>query len=103
MCKCYNDMSCFYLQGQNDTSMDAELRQVSVGCEDRIESYDDYDVNGYYFHTKSHEETTNFGVCTTGTDGKDYYGIIEEIYQLTFPGCKRLKPVLFKCHWFDHK
>jgi hypothetical protein len=83
--------------------MDAELRQVSVGCEDRIESYDDYDVNGYYFHTKSHEETTNFGVCTTGTDGKDYYGIIEEIYQLTFPGCKRLKPVLFKCHWFDHK
>jgi hypothetical protein len=88
-------------------SMDLELRQVSVGCEDRIESYGSYDVNGYRFHTKIHEQnrpncrTTNTGVCTTGNDGKDYYGIIEEIYQLTFPGCKHLKPVVFKCHWFD--
>jgi hypothetical protein len=88
-------------------SMDPELRQVSIGCEDRIESYGTYDVNGYRFHTKIHEQnrpnrrTTNTGVCTTGNDGKDYYGIIEEIYQLTFPGCKRLKPVVFKCHWFD--
>jgi hypothetical protein len=67
-------------------------------------SYGGYDVSGYRFHTKSHEKnqpdrkTTNIGVCTTGNDGKDYYGIIEEIYQLT---CKRLKLVVFKCHWFD--
>jgi hypothetical protein len=87
--------------------MDPELRQVSIGCELRIASYGGYDVNGYRFHTKSHEQsranrrTTNSGVCSTGTDGKDYYGIVEEICQLTFPGCKPLKPVLFKCHWFD--
>jgi hypothetical protein len=87
--------------------MDPELRQVSIGCELRIASYGGYDVNGYCFHTKSHEQsranrrTTNSGVCSTGTGGKDYYGIVEEICQLTFPGCKPLKPILFKCHWFD--
>jgi hypothetical protein len=80
--------------------MDPELRQVSVGCEDRIESHGAYDVNEYRFHTKSHENnrpnrrTTNTEACTTGNDGKDYYGIIEEIYELMFPSCKRLKLVV---------
>jgi hypothetical protein len=85
-------MSRFYLQGQNDMSMDPELRQVSVGCEDRIESYGAYDVNGFRFHTKSHEQNRPNRITN---DGKDYYRIIEEIYQLTFPGCKRLEPVVF--------
>ena len=26
---------------------------------------------------------------------------MEEIYELEFPGPKALKPVVFKCHWFD--
>ena len=43
----------------------------------------------------------NSGVCTTALDGVEYYGIIEEIYELTFHGCKPLKPVIFKFHWFD--
>jgi hypothetical protein len=89
--------------------MNPELRQVSVGCDYRVMSYGGYDVNGYRFHTKNHEQsrpnrrTTNTGVCTKGNDEQDYYGIIEEIYELTFPGCKPLKPVIFKCHWFDPK
>ena len=84
-----------------------ELRQVANGCAYRVLSYSGYDVNGYRFHTKSHEQsrpnrrTTNSGVCTTTLDGVDYYGIIEEIYELTFHGCKPPKPVIFKCHWFD--
>jgi hypothetical protein len=31
----------------------------------------------------------------------DYYGRIEDIYELTFHGCKDIKSVIFKCHWFD--
>jgi hypothetical protein len=50
-CECYNDTSCFYLQGQSEKLMDPELRQVSIGCELRIASYGGYDVNGYCFHT----------------------------------------------------
>jgi hypothetical protein len=45
----------------------------------------------------------NTRVCTICNGGKDYCGIIEEIYQLTFPGCKHLNHILFKCHWFDSK
>ena len=36
-----------------------------------------------------------------GLDGVEYYGRIEEIYELMFHGCKPLNPVIFKCHWFD--
>lgn len=87
--------------------MSPELRQVANCCAYRVMSYSGYDVNGYRFHTKNHEQsrpnrrTTNTGVCTTARDGVEYYGIIEEIYELTFHGCKPLKPVIFKCHWFD--
>jgi len=34
-----------------------------------------------------------------GTNGVEYYGIIEEIYELEYEG--RVPPVIFKCHWFD--
>jgi hypothetical protein len=84
-----------------------ELRQVANGCRYRVMSYSVYDVNGHRFHTKTHDEshanrrTTNFGVCTKGEDNIKYYGIMEEIYELMFDGCKPLKPVVFKCHWFD--
>jgi len=72
-------------------------------------SFTGYDVNGYRFHTTRHEQsrpnrrTTNTGVFTPALDGLDYYGRVEEIYELTFHGCKPLNPVIFKCHWFDPK
>jgi hypothetical protein len=36
-----------------------------------------------------------------GNDKKNYYDIVEEIYELEFKGGSSLKPVVFKCHWFD--
>jgi hypothetical protein len=87
--------------------MSAELRQVADGFEYRVRSFTGYDVNGYRFHTTSYEQsrpnrrTTSTGVFTPGQDGVDYYGRIEEIYELKFRGSKALNPVIFKCHWFD--
>lgn len=87
--------------------MSDELRQVGNGFSRRVNSFTIYDVNGYRFRTRSYEEsrpnrkTTCYGVRTPGTDEKDYYGIVEEIYELNFVGPKDLKPVVFKCHWFD--
>ena len=84
-----------------------ELRQVANGCAYRVLSYSGYDVNGYRFHTKIHEQsrpnrrTTNSGVYTTALDAVEYYGIIEEIYELRFHGCKPLNLVIFKWYWFD--
>jgi hypothetical protein len=87
--------------------MSAELKQVAWGFSSRVNAFTVYDVNGYRFRTRSYEEsrpgrkTTCIGVHTPGNDGLDYYGIVKEIYELEFSGPKALKPVVFKCHWFD--
>jgi hypothetical protein len=88
-------------------TINAELRQVADGFALRVRSYSVYDVNGYYFCTASYEasrpnrKTTNTGVFTPGLDGIEYYGRIEQIYEVSFYVCKPLNPVIFKCHWFD--
>lgn len=95
------------MQCYRDASISAELRQVADGFNFRVMSCNVYDVNGYRFHTTSYEQsrphrrTTNTGVMTPGTDGKDYYGILEEIYELQFRGAEPFSPVIFKCRWFD--
>jgi hypothetical protein len=82
---------------------------VGSGFNRRVKSFNVYDVNGYRFRTRSYEEnrgnlkTTCSGVRTPGTDGKDYYDIVEEILELDFGKDLGCKPVVFKCHWFDPK
>jgi hypothetical protein len=98
-------ISWFQKKAQSDVAMSAELRQVANGFEYRVRSFTGYDVNGYHFRTSSFDKenrrTTCFGVFTPGLDNVEYYGRIEEIYELNFRGCKPLTPVVFKCHWFD--
>jgi hypothetical protein len=95
------------MQVQTDASISDELRQVANGFAYRVRSFTGYDVNGYHFHTASYEQsrpnrrTTNSEVLTSGIDGLDYFGRIEEIYKLSFYSCKSLNPVIFKYHWFD--
>lgn len=102
------DFICWFKQqGQNDRDMNVELRQVANGFNYKVRSFNGYDINGYRFHTTRYEQsrpnrrTTNTGVYTPGDDGVEYYGRVEEIYELTFEGSKPLHPVIFKCHWFN--
>ena len=87
--------------------MMAELRQVANGFAYKVKSFTSYEVNGYRFRTSSYEQsqpnrkTTSTGVFTAGQDRVEYYGRLEEIYELSFHGCRPLNPVIFKCHWFD--
>jgi hypothetical protein len=68
--------------------MSQELRHVANGFDNKVKAYLGYDVNGYRFHTASyerawpHRKSTNSGVCTLSTDGLEYHGIIEQIYEL---------------------
>jgi hypothetical protein len=61
-------------------------------------------VNGYRFRTRGSEakrgnlKTTCSGVHTPGSDGKGYYDIVEEIFELNFGKDLGCKPVVFKCH-----
>jgi hypothetical protein len=87
--------------------MSAELRQVANSFAYRFKKYSGYDVNGYRFRTTNYDKsrpnrkTTCSGVITPGLDDVDYFGRIEEMYELNFYGSKPLTLVIFKCHWFD--
>ena len=103
----FDKLTCIHLQGQTDSSISAELRKVADGFSYKVKSFNVYDVNGYRFHTMRYEQswpnrrTTNTGVFTLDQDGVEYYGRVEEIYELKFHGSVPLTPIIFKCHWFD--
>src|ERR1043165_1342544 len=70
--------------------MSDELRCVSQGFNSKVNMYEKYDVNGYRFHTEGHQnsrpgaKTINTGVFTKGQDDFDYYGRLQNVYELTF-------------------
>ena len=50
------------------------------------------------------KKIVNFGVCVAGESGdseNDYYGILEDIIEISYTGEPIKKCILFKCHWFD--
>lgn len=64
-------------------------------------------MNGYRFHSLSYgssKKTMNSGVCVKGScyneAEKDYYGLLEEIIELDYPGARN-NVFLFKCHWYS--
>jgi hypothetical protein len=85
-----------------------ELRTVAYGFDYKVSKYEMYDVNGYRFRTRDHEDTrpnrrtTNTGVMTV-CNKTEYYGVLEEIFELKWTRVVRKAPkaVIFKCHWFD--
>jgi hypothetical protein len=88
--------------------MSDELKCVSQGCNRDVTKYEKYDVNGFRFHTETHQngranpKTVNTGVFTRGADDFDYYGRLENVYELNFNKTNiQLNLVVFKCHWFD--
>ena len=90
--------------------MTDELRWVSQGFDPKVVTYEKYDVNGYRFHTEKHQnsrpnaKTVNTGVFTGGRNEDEYYGRLQNIYEVKFDkGPHPLTLVVFKCHWFDPK
>jgi hypothetical protein len=84
-----------------------ELRWVSQGFNSKVVRYDKYDVNGFRFHTERHQncrpnaKTVNTGVFTGGQDSTEYYGRLQDVYEVTFyKGIHNLTLVMFRCHWF---
>ncbi|XP_065871961.1 uncharacterized protein [Euphorbia lathyris] len=68
-----------------------------------VMSFNVYFVNGYRFHTTTHSgdrSTSNNAVCVFG-EGFKYYGVINEIIEVSYSGFPIQKTVLFKCKWYD--
>ena len=77
--------------------MDAELRQVANGFDDKVRSFDKYDINGYRFRTYGKDlsmadrKSTNCFVSAIGEGDVEYYGRVEAIYELQFYGKNPLR------------
>jgi hypothetical protein len=88
--------------------LDQNIHALAWGPLRIVKTWPIYFVNGFKFHTKAHsigKSTMNCGVCVKGTGygeyENDFYGQLEEIIQIEFPGTPLKKVVLFKCEWFD--
>ena len=90
----------------NEGMVDHRLIELAnYPCTD-VKRYEGYFVNGYYFDTDQGYggKSYNSGVCLRGnaygdSSQSDYYGVLEEIWELTYSS---EKVVLFKCYWFDN-
>ena len=81
------------------------MKQVANGFDYKVGTFDNYDINGYRFHAHGNEErwavlkTRNTGVSAI-CNGVEYYGRVDETYELYYFGANPPKVVIFKGHWF---
>ncbi|PKU61615.1 hypothetical protein MA16_Dca027191 [Dendrobium catenatum] len=87
---------------------DKGLQALAWGPMRKVKTWPIYIVNGFRFHTKSWSEgrkTENCGVCVRGNtheeDECDYYGILNEVLDLEYPGEDENFVCLFNCQWYD--
>ena len=84
--------------------MDAELRQVAIGFDYKVYSFEKYDINGYRFRTCGKElsmadrKSTNCCVSAIGDGGIEYYGRVEANYELLFYGQNAPNVIVFECY-----
>ena len=61
-----------------------------MGFDPAVMPCKNYDVNGYRFHKEEHQnshpdpKTINTGVYTPGQNSVDYYGRVQNIYEIKF-------------------
>jgi hypothetical protein len=91
-----------------DRQFSTVVRNICLGAINRVTTYNSYNCNGYRYHTESYGEylkTRNSGVCVVGEndkgENKEYFGILEAIYEMSYPFVMHNSVVLFKCRWFD--
>jgi hypothetical protein len=90
----------------SDTQTSECLKKLAHDPIFTVVTYQGYDTNVYTFYTKKQDQKStyqNSGVCVDAYDamGQDknmYYGQIQEIWDLNFPG---FKIALFRCNRVD--
>lgn len=92
----------------NDSSRDYTpalwMLEFVQGPKRQYTSWPMYFTRGYHFHTYNHgqnKKTMNYGVCVRGTEESEFFGLIEEIFQIEYHGAVGLNAMIFKCSWFD--
>ncbi|XP_074288178.1 uncharacterized protein LOC141613344 [Silene latifolia] len=67
------------------------LRALAMGPSRQVRTWNRYSINGYNFRTFNHKtdvekSTINNGVCVSSIEGADYYGILDEVIELSYAG-----------------
>lgn len=75
------------------------------GPENKVKTWPMYFTRGYMFHTHGHgigRKTMNYGVSVRGSnEDDDFFGTVETIMELQYPGFLNLKIIVFYCKWYD--
>ena len=51
------------------------------------------------YNQNNNRNTQNSGICVRRPDNQTYYGVLEEIYELSYINDNSV--ILFKCKWFN--
>ncbi|XP_020271063.1 uncharacterized protein LOC109846251 [Asparagus officinalis] len=88
-----------------ELTLDKDLRCLSKYPSREVAYYNGFGVSGYKFEIKEIEEsrtTQNSGIAAIGTEGIIYYGYLDRILGIRYPGRAKLI-YLFKCVWYHTK
>ncbi|XP_073133636.1 uncharacterized protein [Henckelia pumila] len=84
------------------------IKQIALGPMRKVNTYRGYCINGFKFYTvhdTTFKATDNSGVQIHGhsSDGveTEYYGFIEEIIEVEYPGLPLKQTTIFKCFWYN--
>ncbi|XP_051152349.1 uncharacterized protein LOC127266224 isoform X2 [Andrographis paniculata] len=78
-------------------------KDISHGPLVEVTSYNKCFINGHRFYTEKYgakKASYNSGVCVDG-GGLEYYGHIQEILEIEFPGLPIKRCTIFNCEWYD--
>ncbi|KAL1203509.1 hypothetical protein V5N11_009870 [Cardamine amara subsp. amara] len=84
-------------------SLPTWLTEFFYGVDKKATSYPRYCTGGYAFRIhdeRSRRPTADYGISVKSIDDV-YYGILQEILEVRYPGMLRLRCIVFKCHWYD--
>ncbi|KAL1316465.1 hypothetical protein AAHE18_15G068200 [Arachis hypogaea] len=90
------------LYKEKDEQVTHQLLCLARGPAREAICYKGYKANGFIFHTKdceNHRKTQSSGVMVKLNCGKEYYGVIEDIVELSYMNDNKV--VMFKCLWWD--
>ncbi|XP_010462935.1 PREDICTED: uncharacterized protein LOC104743568 [Camelina sativa] len=94
----------YYVQnGCGNEPLPLWLHEVVQEPRAKITTAPMYFTRGYTFHTYAHgsrKATANYGIFVQAGDS-DFYGVLEQILEVEYPGLLNLRCVHFKCNWYD--
>ena len=99
-----------YVFDPTNCIVDEGLKHLALGPKRNVKTYPIFFVNGYKFNTKEYgaeKLTDNSGVFVKGSDDPndhihDFYGVLNQILQVTYFTRPAKEVFLFKCNWFSN-